>query len=92
MKQQLLLVIECLLHFSQWSACNDLTQGSLSYPNFNYEEILTVFFYSFCNASWFINQWKLEYFQDHHFRFRHFFPPLNYKIPKYKIKIPCLCP
>lgn len=47
MKQQLLLIIECLLHFSQWSACNDLTQGSLSYPTFNYEEILIVFFTAF---------------------------------------------
>lgn len=46
MKQQLLLFIECLLHFSQWSACNELTQGNLSYPNFNHE-ILTVFFTAF---------------------------------------------
>lgn len=44
----------CLLSvcyiFSQWSACNDLTQGSLSYPNFNYEEILTVFFFLTASA------------------------------------------
>ena len=76
MKQQLLLVIACLLHFSQWSACNDLTQGSLSYPNFNYEETLTVFFTAFAMHLGILTNGNLNTFKITISGFGTFFPHL----------------